>query len=205
MKLSTLTEEQLSQLTVQQVTEIVYGDWQDDGESYDVALLLGGKAFVCRERAEAAAHLWHTGRVKYIVPTGGVKWETELGEISESTLLRHYLLELGVPEEAILQEDEASTTVENMLYSTILMQRVLRIKNVRKLAVVTSPCHLRRSLLHANNYLPRPVEVHGFALAKTPDNRTDWNGDTVQQKRTHRELRLLWQLVQTGIVPDVEF
>ena len=205
MKLSQIPEEQLAQLTTDQVTKIVYGDWKDDKENYDVALLLGGKALVCRERAEAAAFLWHSGRVQWIVPTGGVKWETELGEMSESSVMKHYLLELGVPEEAILQEDEAKTTVENMLYSTILMQRVLKIKNVHKVVVVTSAAHLNRSLRHAENYLPRSVKVCGFCIPQPDSDAEHWFLDPVQKARTERELLLLWRLMQTGMTPDIEF
>lgn len=204
MKLGQLPEEQLSLLTTDQVTKIVYGDWKDDNETYDVALLLGGKALVCRERAEAAAYLWRSGRVQWIVPTGGVKWETELGEISESSLMKHYLLELGVPEDVILQEDEAKTTVENMLYSTILLQRVLKIRSVRKLAVVTSAAHLRRALCHANNYLPRSVKVSGFCIPQPESDAEHWFLDPVQKARTERELLLLWKLINVGMTPDIE-
>lgn len=205
MKLSQLSEEQLAQLSTQQVTKIVYDDWKDDMETYDVAVLLGGKALVCRERAEAAAFLWRSGRVKWILPTGGVKWETELGELSESSVMKHYLLELGVPEDVILQEDEAKTTVENMLYATILMQRVLKIRNVRKVAVVTSAAHLNRAMRHADNYLPRSVKVCGFCIPQPESDADHWFLNPVQKERTERELKLLWKLVQTGITPDIEF
>ena len=205
MRFGQLTEAQLSELSTQQITTIVYGDWKDNGDTYDVALLLGGKAIVCKERAAAAAYLWHSGRVQWILPTGGVKWETELGELSEAELLRHYLLEEGVPEDVILMENEAKTTVENMLYSTILLQRQLKIKNVRKLAVVTSANHLNRSLRHAINYLPRSVEVCGFCKPQPDSDAQHWFMDLVQKARTERELLLLWRLIQTGLTPDIEF
>ena len=204
MRFGELTEAQLSQLTTQQITEIVYGDWKDNGDTYDVALLLGGKALVCRERAAAGAYLWRSGRAKWLVPTGGVEWETELGVISEANLLRHYLLEEGVPEDVILMENEARTTVENMLYSTILLQRQLKIRNVRKLAVVTSANHLNRALRHANNYLPRSVEVCGFCIPQPESDAQHWFLDPVQKARTERELLLLWKLIQTGLTPDIE-
>lgn len=204
MRLGELTEEQLSQLSIQQVTKIVYNDWEDNRDTYDVALILGGKTLVCRERAAAAAYLWRNGRAKWLIPTGGVEWETELGVMSEANLLRHYLLEEGVPEDVILMENEATTTVENMLYSTILMQRKLKIKNVKKLAVVTSANHLRRSLCHANNYLPRTVEVCGFCRPLPEADAQHWFLDPVQKSRTERELRLFWQLIKVGLTPDIE-
>ena len=205
MRLGELTEEQLSELTTQQITKIVYGDWKDNGDTYDVALLLGGKALVCRERAAAAAYLWRSGRAKWLIPSGGVKWDTELGEMSEAHLLRHYLLEEGVPEDVILLENEARTTVENMLYATILMQRQLKVRNVHKLAVVTSANHLRRALCHANNYLPRSVEVCGFCIPQPESDAQHWFLDPAHKVRAEREARLLWQLIQVGMAPDIEF
>ena len=45
---------------------------RDDGQSGEVALLLGTWPEQTLGRAHAAAELYHAGRVKYIVPSGGV-------------------------------------------------------------------------------------------------------------------------------------
>ena len=77
----------------EQITEIVYdgGSLQDDGQSGLMALLLGGNPLVMKERAQGAANLYQAGRVKYIMPTGGVKWDTEFGHIIEAELLHCFI------------------------------------------------------------------------------------------------------------------
>lgn len=78
------------------------GSLKDDGLSGIAAILLGGKPLVLRERAQAAAKLYHDGRVPCIIPTGGVQWDTELGLMSEADYMAHLLKEYKVPDDAIL-------------------------------------------------------------------------------------------------------
>ena len=75
MKLSELTKETVSKLTPKEKWDIIFGGVRDNGECAEFALLLGTKPSLAKERAEAAARLYAEGRVKYIVPSGGVTWE----------------------------------------------------------------------------------------------------------------------------------
>lgn len=205
MKLSQFPKEELHTLTDAQISAIVYGDWEDDDGKADVALLLGGHPAVCAERANAAAQLYHSGRVSYIMPTGGVEWESAYGKYSECALLHRFLLEEGVPEEAVLLENEATTTVENMLYCTLQMTRKLNIYQIKRVYVVTSACHLRRSLVHARNYLPRWMEVAGFCIPREESDKEHWFLDPFHAPRTRRELPFIKNLVTIGYMDDIEF
>ena len=204
MKLSALPMAELDTLTDAQISHIVYGNWCDDGGKADVALLLGGHPAVCAERAKAAAHLYHTGRVKYIMPSGGVKWETEYGNLSEATLLHRFLLEAGVPEDVILLEDESTSTVENMILCTLQLRRRLKLRALKRVYIVTSACHLQRSLIHANNYLPRHLEIAGFCVPQAESDKEHWFLDRFHNARTRRELHLIKILVDDKYMPDIE-
>jgi len=205
MKLGQLSREQLSELTVEQITKIVYGNWKDDGSSAQVALLLGGKPFVCQERAEAAASLWRAGRVEYIMPTGGVPWDTPFGKLTEAELLRRYLIDMGVPDEIILMEAQATTTIENMIFATLQMERKFRIYNVSHVLVVTSSMHLNRATRVARNYLPASVKVSGYCIPREESDAWHWHLSPVQIERAEKEVRLLWRLITSGQTPDIEF
>lgn len=65
---------------------------------------------VGRERARAAAALWHLGGAERVLPTGGV---TRGQARSEAAALAEELGALGVPGAAILLEEQARTTAEN--------------------------------------------------------------------------------------------
>ena len=205
MRLGQLSKEQLSDLTPEQITRIVYGNWNDDGSSAQVALLLGGKPFVCKERAEAAARLYLDGRVEYIMPTGGVVWDTEFGQLTEAQLLKRYLVDMGVPEEVIMMEAQATTTIENMIFATLQMERRLRIYNVSRVLVVTSSMHLNRATRVARNYLPASVKVSGYCIPRTESDAEHWHLFREQVERAEKEVRLLWRLITSGQTPDIEF
>lgn len=207
MKLSQQNYDTLRQLPVEQITEIVYGgdSCRDDGKEGTVALLLGGNPLVMPERALGAANLYKAGRVKYIMPTGGVKWDTEFGHISEADCMKQHLLNLGVPEEAILPENEATTTRENMIYCTLQLDRQLRLRGDYRVYVVTSPAHLRRSLALARAYLPRKVRISGYPGVCPQGMPDTWHQDAFQTERVYRELELLHRFIHDGDIDDVEF
>ena len=163
MKLSQITTEQIKQLSDEQLHSIVFGgeganNVMDVGCA-DVALLLGTRPDIAKERAE----LYLGGRVRHIIPTGGVEWETDGRTVSEARYMADILCSLGVPEDAITLEEEARTTKENMIFGTFQINRRLRLQHTKTCMIVTSASHLRRSLALAGLLLPRSMTISGFA------------------------------------------
>lgn len=193
MKLSETNSPCLTELSDEQKKRIVFSAAEDDGLHYDAALVLGGR--LCAERADAAAELYHAGRTKYLMPTGGVEWDRGGEMISEALYLARLLGERGVPEEAILIENEARTTKENMICCTLQLQRRLRIENVKRVCIVTSDWHLRRSVELAKLFLPRTVAVSGYAA--------HGNDEALRDHYIDRELPLLKKLADDGLIEDI--
>ena len=204
MKLSEIKKEEFESLSNEQLAEILYGVSRDDGECADVALVLGGNPNHCGERAYKAAELWHAGRVKTLIPSGGVKWNFDGREISEAEYLANILRKEGVPEEAILVEDRATTTKENMLYGTILFNKAFKIQNVKSVMIVTSASHLRRSLGLGKLFLPRSVKVTGCP-ASVPEDPIAVLNTEHGRYWAMRELPLLKSLIDNGLIDDIEF
>ena len=205
MKLSMTDKSLLPNLTIAQKTQIVYGNYRDDGKCGEVAILLGAPPFRMPERVRAAAKLYFDGRVKIIIPSGGVEWETEDGKISEALFMTEMLKELGVPEEAIIVENEARTTRENMLYSTIQMCRKIKLSKINRVIIVTSPSHVRRSLIHANMLLPKTVEVSAYAAQSEMDSKENWFNYPESTEFVEKELGWLKGLVTNEKVEDIEY
>jgi len=86
------------------------------------------------DRVWHAARLWHAGKAQYIIPTGSAEQKTSL------VLLK----DLGVPESAIIVENQAVNTVENGVYTRKLVDRL---KLNKKVLLVTSASHMRRSIM----------------------------------------------------------
>lgn len=193
MKLSETNAACLTGLSDEQKSRIVFSDVEDDGLCYDAVLVLGGR--LCEERADAAAALHHAGRTPYLMPTGGVEWDRGGRMISEACYLAELLQARGVPEEAIILENEARTTKENMIYGTLQIQRRLRIERVKRVCIVTSDWHLKRSVGLARLLLPRTVEVSGYAA--------HGHDEDMRRHYIDRELPLLKKLVNDGLIGDI--
>lgn len=72
-----------------------------------------------RERAQAAAALWHRGGAARVIPSGGL---TRGAARSEAAAMADELMAQGVPREAILLEERARTTAENARYCAELLR-----------------------------------------------------------------------------------
>lgn len=185
----------------EQKYNFICGGIVDDGMSAPVALLLGGNPNNAIPRAKAAAELYHTGRVSYLVPSGGVKWDFFGEQVSEANYMKRVLMENGVPEEAVILENEARTTKENMIYGTLQINRRLKFEKVDHVIIVTSRSHMKRSIALAKAFLPRKVTVSAYPAdhEATIAGLTDSTGAWIA-----KELDLIKGLVDSGVVEDMD-
>lgn len=102
-------------------------------------MLRGGRPSRTLEaRVRQAARLYARGAVELLIPTGG------LGEHPprEARLMLDILRREGVPETAVLLEDEAVNTWE----SAVRVTKLARKRNVGSVWVVTDPLHCVRTV-----------------------------------------------------------
>jgi uncharacterized SAM-binding protein YcdF (DUF218 family) len=95
------------------------------------------------DRMWLAARLFHQGIAPRIIVSGGgfMARENEAAT-TEAAAMRLFLLDLGVPSEAIVSEDRSINTIENIRY-------VHRMVGEGRVALVTSAWHMPRALLIA--------------------------------------------------------
>lgn len=203
MKLSQVSKEQLEAMTWDQKWAFNCGGVCDEGQSAEVAILLGGAPIRAVERARGAVKLWHEGRVKYIVPSGGVKWEYEGETLSECELMTRIMLEGGVPQEAIIPENEATTTKENMIYATLQINRKTGLRGFDHIIIVTSETHMKRSMALAKALLPRKFTVSAYP-SYPACTREEWLGDPANREILNKTILLMKGLVDHHIIEDME-
>ncbi len=203
MKISQADLQELLAKTPEEKWQIVCGDIKDDGAATPVALLLGTNPDKAIERAKAAAELYRAGRVEHIVPSGGVEWEYEGKMISEANLMARVLQESGVPAEAIILENEARTTKENMIYGTLQINRALSFEKINKVTVVTSIEHMKRSLVLAKTLLPRNVQIHCYP-ALPEGGVGEWLAARENRDRVDHEIKTLHRFARNGFAEDFE-
>lgn len=105
--------------------------------NYPYAMLKDGA-----DRAWHAARLWKAGKAPIIIPSNV---DAELCDIK-------LLIDLGVPREAVVLENKAVNTEENAKF----VRDILAAKKTKcaKVLLVTSACHMKRSLYMFEKYAP---------------------------------------------------
>lgn len=77
----------------------------------------------------------------------------------ECEIFKHYALEHGVSEAAILLERRASNTLENFIFSRAVIANEIGWKVVRSVAIVGKPFHMRRALMTARMHWPARLHL----------------------------------------------
>ena len=133
---------------------------QNTGGPYAAILLLGGgitpatpgnqtpaNAHEAFDRIIYAAQLYHRGLAPQIIVSGGTSLRDTYPQAeTEADAMKNALILMGVPENAILKEDQSLNTRQNMAYSAdLLQQRHL----AGRLALVTTATHIPRATHNA--------------------------------------------------------
>lgn len=122
----------------------IYGN-QERAESADVIIVLG--AGVRRDglpnralsrRTHHAADLWFDGKAAYIICTGA---QPDNRPNSEAVGCQRLLIQLGVPEEVILIEENSHSTEENAIYAG----EIIRENDWQTALVVSDSYHVLRA------------------------------------------------------------
>lgn len=149
-------------------------------------VLRGGRpSRTLNARVRHAAHLWLSGEVELLVPTGG------LGEHppKEADLMAEILSSQGVPREAILPEDAALNTWD----SAMRVARISEDNDIGCVRVITDPLHCVRTVWS--------FEVAGLgALAEPAYDSPMWRKPWSRRGQLFREaVALIWYRMRYGV------
>lgn len=155
-------------------------------EPADVILIPGGSHPQLRERA---ADLYHQGMAPYILPSGG---PTKNVASTEWEFLREVGVGCGVPQEAILREDQAANTFENARFSWKVLQQ--HGVPAQKVILVCKSYHARRSLLTYQTVFPQSTQLMVCPVAdKTGITKDNWYLEEPSIKKVMGELTKVGQ------------
>jgi uncharacterized SAM-binding protein YcdF (DUF218 family) len=134
------------------VTYVASGAEDDFATHADVIIVLGcntmsqGHVSACMTaRAGHAADLYKEGLASTIIATGGPTEGLDLP--TESQVLQSVLESDGVPKGAIVQENRALDTIQNMEYS----REIMRQHGLNTALLVTEPFQIKRATLIAHD------------------------------------------------------
>lgn len=200
MLVSRITEEDL---TVELVDNLLFQGLEDTGESADCIIVLGSVK-AAKYRVPVAVDIYKAGRAGKLMLCGGKLRDFPVGQCSEAEHMRQSALELGVAAEDILLENSSQNTVENILYALIELQKAFSLNRVRKVILVTTAYHMRRSLAIARYLFPAHIAVVPCPANDTTTRRDNWMNTPVGIERAKGEAMKIVRYVNNGVIPDFE-
>ena len=141
-----------------------------EDEKCDVAIVLGaaandnGVSEVYKQRLNHAAQLYQNADVAKIIVTGGMG---EGNSFTDAYMARKYLESLGIPENAIIEEDTSTITQENLENAKKIMDE----NGYQTALIVSDPLHMKRAMLLARDMgidaFSSPTQSSAYKSIKT--------------------------------------
>lgn len=124
---------------------------RDGARASDAIVVLGAAQYVgrpspvLRARLDHALELWERGMAPRLIFTGGMGFGDTT---SEAAVSRMYALRHGVPDSAILMENEGRTTRESLAAVAAIMRK----RQMRTAILVSDPFHMLRLRILSTQY-----------------------------------------------------
>lgn len=200
MLVSQITEENLTNETIDR---LLFQNIEDTGENADCILVLGSTK-ASSYRVPKAVEAYKGRRTSKIMLCGGVVRNFPDGKATEAEHMLKTALAMGVCKEDILMENSSANTIENMLFALIELQRAFWLNKVKRVLLVTTACHMRRSLSIARYLFPGHISIIPCPANDMYTRRDNWMTTSEGIMRAKGEVMNILQCVKNGVFPDFE-
>jgi uncharacterized SAM-binding protein YcdF (DUF218 family) len=118
---------------------------QQNVKKADIGIVLGASlrgdvpSPALKERLDESIRLYREGKFERFIVSGG--YDRQDSKYSEAEGMRNYLVKLGIPDERIIIEPKATSTYENLIYSS----EIMRTHGWKSSIIVTHRYHAARS------------------------------------------------------------
>ena len=197
MLLSKIDESNLSD---EDINQILFDIPKDDGLNGDCIWVFGSIRDL-DERLNLSIELYKNGRAPYILFSGG---KGKYGVVPEAKLMKDKALELGIPDDVILSEEESFNTTENILCSMLVLERKFLLQNINRLIVVSSPFHMQRLILTINRYMPKWIKYSYCYDENSKVSKNNWQNTDETRKRIEHEARGIIYYAKNNYINDKE-
>lgn len=198
MKISNLNPNMLTDV---QISQLLFEKISDDQQIGDCIVVLGSSKAL-QYRLPIAIKLYKTGRANKILFSGGVTWPGS--NFSEAHSLKNKAVDEGIPEEDILFEDISLSTKENVLASSLVLDRYFELHNIKRLLIVTSTYHMKRSYLTFKTYLPDWIELTLCPRDDLNTRKDNWFLSELGRERATTEAKKIIEYIAIGGLVDDE-
>lgn len=191
------------ELTDKMIDSVLFEGLEDMGETADCIIVLGSTK-ASQYKIPVAASAYKGKRAPKLLLSGGKVKDFSEGRMCEADHMRRMAVMLGVKQEDIVLETRSQNTVENILGSLFELQRAFCINHVRRVLLVTTSYHMRRSFAIARYLFPRSIEVLPCPANDTHTRRDNWAYNAEGRKRAVDEVHKIIACVNNGLFLDFE-
>lgn len=185
------------------IDKILYEGIDDDNKTGDCVLVLGSR-LANEYRVPKAVNIYKSKRSSKILMSGGRILETAGGQTTEANMMKHGARKLDVIESDILLEEHSLTTKENIICSLLSLERSFKLSNVKRILLVTTRYHMRRSMLMAKAYMPKWIEIVPCPADDTNTLRHNWYKTERGFNRAKEEAKKVIYYIREGSIEDFE-
>jgi uncharacterized SAM-binding protein YcdF (DUF218 family) len=161
-----------------------------DQKHFDVIIVLGvptnpdgSIAPDARARMDEGIHEYRAGVAKHIIPTGGAAHN----QFFEAHAMKEYAVSQGVPADAVIEEDQAKDTIQNIWFAYKIMEQ----HGWSSTEVVSDPSHLPRAALILEHY-------KGLLWRAQPSHWPAADDQAEIDRRFKGEAMTCWKLMHDG-------
>ncbi|MFC1699006.1 ElyC/SanA/YdcF family protein [Candidatus Omnitrophota bacterium] len=129
------------------------------------------------ERVKYAVELYKKDYAKNLIFSSGYKYA-----FKEAIMMKSLAVSLGIPDQAIILEDKAKNTYENVKFT----QQILKKRNWNQVLLVSSPYHMRRVSLVAQKLAPARKIIY----APIPESRFYKHGIGPEGEKVWKQINL---------------
>lgn len=150
MKLSKIDD---TDLTDQDIADIVYSNINDNGHSSKYGLVFGN-SMLLKQRVEKAVELYNKNRIKKIVFMGGTNGVSNQDNsvVAEADKMKELAIKMVISENDIIVDNTSNNTFENVNNAIALLGSDE--DNSNNITIITSQFHLKRCYAIFKKYYP---------------------------------------------------
>lgn len=164
----------------------------------DICFVFGGAN--ADHLADYAAKLYHKGYFDHVLVSGGVA--TDDGRL-ECDRMRDRLVKMGVPEDKIIVENQATNTGENVTYGMKLLDKKMGLKNIESLIGIGQIHASRRFVMTLEKHWPDVIKM--FSTPNYyPVKREDWHKDKNFKTDVMREFNKIAPYKKNGFIAEID-
>lgn len=187
-------------MNIAEITKYIFIEDQD--LSGDIALVFGTWNS-WRPSLERAVELYKNKLVPKIIVSGGINNETG---IIEGDFMAKELVTMGVPVEDILIENKATNTLENVVFSMLIIERILGLNNIKVITAVVKNFHSRRALMTLRRNIPNGIILKSAEYVSPFFNFTknDWFQSDSGREKVFEEIEKIKKYLAKGDLIEIE-